>query len=146
MDILSIFAERFKELTEDTNLTHEEIAKIAGCGHGSISRWKNGTCLPTLKNIIRVTAYFNCSIDFLLNRKETPEINSVALVSSFGERLKSSAKAKHKTLYAVSVDLTMNDVNIYRWANGQSEPNVYYLIMLANYFNCSVDYLIGRKD
>lgn len=35
---------------------------------------------------------------------------------------------------------------ILNWENGLYSPNVKQLIQLANIFNCSIDYLVGRKD
>lgn len=35
---------------------------------------------------------------------------------------------------------------VQRWEVGKSEPNIFQLIALADYFNVSVDYLIGRSD
>ena len=36
--------------------------------------------------------------------------------------------------------------NIGRWENGEVDPSSAFLIQLADYFECSIDYLIGRED
>lgn len=36
--------------------------------------------------------------------------------------------------------------NIGRWENSENEPTSSFLIALANYFECSIDYLVGRSD
>lgn len=36
--------------------------------------------------------------------------------------------------------------NIGRWENEENEPTVSSLIALANYFHCSIDYLVSRSD
>ncbi|MBR2870407.1 MAG: helix-turn-helix transcriptional regulator [Clostridia bacterium] len=36
--------------------------------------------------------------------------------------------------------------NIGRWENGENEPSYSQLIKLADFFNCSIDYLVGRED
>lgn len=36
--------------------------------------------------------------------------------------------------------------SVYNWENGISEPNIDLLIKLANYFECSIDYLLGRES
>lgn len=33
---------------------------------------------------------------------------------------------------------------VQRWETGKSYPNVYQLIKLSNYFDVSIDYLVGR--
>ena len=51
--------------------------------------------------------------------------------------------------------LTQNDVaeaiktsrtNIGRWEKGENEPAASFVIQLANFFECSTDYLLGRSD
>ncbi len=36
--------------------------------------------------------------------------------------------------------------NIGRWENGENEPTYSQLIKLADFFGCSIDYLVGRED
>lgn len=35
---------------------------------------------------------------------------------------------------------------VQRWEVGKSEPNIFQLLGLADYFNVSIDYLVGRSD
>lgn len=39
-----------------------------------------------------------------------------------------------------------NTTNIYNWRNGEKSPKLNNLIKIANYFECSLDYLLGRSD
>ncbi len=32
------------------------------------------------------------------------------------------------------------------WTQGKSLPSIIYLVKIADYFNVSADYLLGRKD
>ena len=52
-------------------------------------------------------------------------------------------------------NLTQSDVanaintsrtNIGRWEKGLNEPAANYIILLADFFECSTDYLLGRSD
>lgn len=36
--------------------------------------------------------------------------------------------------------------NISRWEKGENEPSYKQLVSLADFFNCSIDYLVGRTD
>lgn len=47
---------------------------------------------------------------------------------------KEIAKQLHRTVGCIS-----------NWELGISEPNIEDLIELSNYFNCSIDYLVGRE-
>ena len=46
----------------------------------------------------------------------------------------------------VSRDLDVSMGNISDWKNGRSVPNAVSLVKLADYFGCSVDYLLGRTE
>lgn len=44
------------------------------------------------------------------------------------------------------MDLNMNQNTVSRYETGEREPGIDELIRIADYFNVSVDYLIGRTD
>ncbi len=46
----------------------------------------------------------------------------------------------------VSADTGISTGNISDWKKGRSMPTAIKLDILANYLNCSVDYLLGRTD
>lgn len=46
----------------------------------------------------------------------------------------------------LAMDLNMNQNSISRYENGRREADYSTLILFADYFNVSVDYLIGRTD
>ena len=46
----------------------------------------------------------------------------------------------------VSDDTGISTGNISEWKNGRSLPSAVKLDILADYLNCSVDYLLGRTD
>ncbi len=53
---------------------------------------------------------------------------------------------KDLSLYKVSKETSIPKSIIYEWASGKREPVSEYLIKLADYLDCSVDYLLGRTD
>lgn len=38
------------------------------------------------------------------------------------------------------------ETTISGWYNSQKKPNLDSLMLLADYFNCSIDYLVGREN
>ena len=44
---------------------------------------------------------------------------------------------------AKSVGLSKGVISL--WENGKREPTMSSLILLADFFNCSIDYLVGRE-
>jgi transcriptional regulator with XRE-family HTH domain len=45
---------------------------------------------------------------------------------------------------ALACDTTQETIS--RWEAGVQEPKISYLILLANFFNVSTDYLLGIED
>ena len=63
-----------------------------------------------------------------------------------GERLKQLRKEKGITQKTVAVHLGMVETSYQRFEYGTVRPGLEKLIALADYFDVSVDYLIGRSD
>jgi len=62
------------------------------------------------------------------------------------EKFNELLKAKGLSLYRVAKDTGIPKSIIYEWASGEREPVSEYLVPLADYLDCSVDYLLGRTD
>ena len=62
------------------------------------------------------------------------------------ENLKKLRESKNITQVKLAIDLEVSQELISRYELGSSFPQPNMLIKLANYFNCSVDYLLGITD
>lgn len=61
-------------------------------------------------------------------------------------RLKTLRKQKNITQLKLAMDLHMNQNTISRYETGEREAGYKELIMIADYFNVSIDYLLERSD
>ena len=61
-------------------------------------------------------------------------------------RLKELRKKKGISQLRLATDLNTTQNTISRYETGEREPGIAELIKIAEYFNVSVDYLIGRTD
>ena len=61
-------------------------------------------------------------------------------------KLKEIRKAKKISQLKLAMDLNMNQNTISRYETGEREPGINELIKIADYFNISVDYLLGRTN
>ena len=61
-------------------------------------------------------------------------------------RLKEIRKNRKISQLKMAMDLHTNQNTISRYETGEREPGVKELIKIADYFNVSVDYLLGRTD
>ena len=62
------------------------------------------------------------------------------------QRLKELRTKKHISQVKLAMDLNMNQNSISRYENGEREADYETLIVFADYFCVSVDYLLGRTD
>jgi transcriptional regulator with XRE-family HTH domain len=62
------------------------------------------------------------------------------------EILKELRKNRGLTQKELSEKLKIGQATIAGYENGSREPHIYSLIAYANFFECSVDYLLGRED
>ncbi len=61
-------------------------------------------------------------------------------------RLKELRKKKKITQLKLALDLNMNQNSVSRYENGEREADYSSLIAFADYFDVSIDYLLGRTD
>ena len=61
-------------------------------------------------------------------------------------RLKELRKKKGISQLRLATDLNTTQNTISRYETGEREPGIDELIKIAEYFNVSVDYLIGRTE
>ena len=63
----------------------------------------------------------------------------------FYAQLQRLCKDNGEKITPLLIKLNMSTGNIEKWRNGKM-PNGDTLIKLADYFDCSLDYLVGRSD
>ncbi|TDX49138.1 helix-turn-helix domain-containing protein [Orenia marismortui] len=67
-------------------------------------------------------------------------------MSTFPERLKKLRIDNNKTLDEMAGDLNTTKATLSRYENGIRQPKMNFTEEIADYFDVSVDYLLGRTD
>ena len=65
---------------------------------------------------------------------------------AIGERLKELRAEKGIGQKKLAKDLSLSNSSISYWETGKQEPSASALLKLAQYFNVSVDYILGLSD
>ena len=65
---------------------------------------------------------------------------------NFCERLKELREEQNLSYRQLGKNTGFSDNSIRRWENGLRTPNIDELIVLAQYFKVSTDYLLGLVD
>ena len=63
---------------------------------------------------------------------------------NFGENLRSLRMTKNLKQAALAEQLNVSAKTISHWENGYTEPSIAQLIMLARFFDVSIDDLVGN--
>lgn len=64
----------------------------------------------------------------------------------FKDHLRTIRKSKNATQKDVAIAVGVTERNYQDWEYGNTKPGFDALIALADYFNVSLDYLVGRSD
>ena len=142
------FQERLEELLLEKNMSRLHLAKLLGVSSTTINGYFNKNYFPQIDIAIKFSEFFDCSLDYLFGltddkkRKYKIDINNLtgALIKNFNQLLKENKLSIAK----VMKDLDMSEYNFYRWRNGKF-PKTVNLILVAKYFDVSVDYLLSIK-
>ena len=145
MSVLAKFTERLNELISERNINASTLARLLHVQPSTVSRYVKGTCLPTYANFIKLLEGFRCSADFLLGLIDfTPENVTYLPVPPFCERFRALMREYGTSQYALHKKTDFSYDNFNKWLKGITCPYVDNLEKLAQAFDCSVDYLIGR--
>ena len=143
MDNLTKFAEVLQDLLIEHNTNPFAFSKSADIHYNIVYNWLNKKSLPSLKKLVFLSDYFECSIDYLLGRT-LDNYYSKKLITPFAVQLRKLIDNQNISAYKLSAKIEIPDSNLSRFLRGESEPLLDNLIKIADYFGCSVDYLVGR--
>lgn len=144
MEILSNFSDSLKELITLHNLTEKSLAEKADIPVSSVSVYINGKQAPYLETLIKLADFFGCSVDFLLNRTVDKGEKQYKPCPPFSQRLNELLKESKLTFQDFQLK-GISKSSFYVWKRGESVPTVDNLVKLAEVFECSVDFVLGRE-
>ena len=146
MDILTNFAENLNDMLIERGITAKSLAVSLGMGEATITRYINNNRVPTVKYLVKIADYFNCSTDYLLGLEDEIYPKTFLPCPPFADRLAYLLKYFNRSAYYLYHDRDITQSKYYNWKNGVSSPSLENVIKLAQIFDCSVDFVIGRSN
>jgi len=143
MEKLSDFADSITELMQEKELNTITLGIAIGTPNSVIHRWKTGKYGLCLSSALKLADYFDCSLEFLMGRTEIRLSYTPQKCPPFYERLLTVMKIHGKSQYRLIKDTSFSGGYLARWKKG-ADPLVETLINLSTYFECTLDYLVGR--
>ena len=131
---------------EELNLTQAVLAKALGVAPSNVSDFLKEIHSPSFSCFVKMLDFFNCSADYLLGLTDFHTDEPLHTVPPFKDRLRAMLKERNISQAQLIRDLPLSSAVPYKWLSGLNEPSVESLLRLAEYFDCTVDYLIGRVN
>ena len=70
------YTERILRILEAQNVTAYKLAKATGISESLFSKWREKpSSRVSSANLVRIADYLDCSVDYLLGRTDTPNVN-----------------------------------------------------------------------
>lgn len=148
MALSKSFQKRFIELTDELDVSsHTEKSKVIGISNTTYFNIYNYGVIPTTTSLMRIADYFNISIDYLIGNTDIDSFIKSNEPISFWERLNSlRTESNIPTIYKLADSIHIHRNNIAQWKKQSSIPLIDDVELIADYFNVSIDYLLGRTD
>lgn len=136
---------RIKQLRLKNGWTQDELGEKLCVKRSAVSKYESGKILLTDDTIKKLVKIFNTSADYILGLDDFDDnIKNMNKRSLFSTRLASLRKERNLTQYSLAENLGFSRGQISNYEQGSREPDQDTLLKIADFFDVSVDYLLGR--
>lgn len=107
----NLFGRRLKEMREDAGLSMLQLAKKIGVSDAAICKWENGLAEPKITYLVRLSEFFDCTIDYLTGKENEYVFPSpkITVTTADGKAVKPLSSSKNAHLAAVTVQLSPDE-------------------------------------
>ena len=139
---------RLKELREKRGIQQKYLSNVLQIAPNTLSQYENNKREPDYKTLKKIADYFEVSVDYILGNTDIEESQSYASNENiiFGQRLKQLRKSHNLTQLEFAKIFNIANGTIGNWESGNREPDFNTLNRIADFFNVSTDYLLGKTD
>lgn len=142
---MSKFSERLAELISERDLNEKAFAENSGVCASCVSFYLQEKSMPTVESLVKIADYCNCSTDFLLGREEENKSDKFKVCPPFCEQILFLKKHFNCSAYQIYHNTDIAKSCYYDWLSGSRQPNLDNIIRLAEHFDCSIDFILGRE-
>lgn len=157
METQEKFTSRIKELMSENEINQRQLSLQCKIPYTTINGWFVKNQRPTIDYIDKIAEFFNCTVDYLLGRENDFGIldnenivkNKNILINNSNSqcyRIRELRTEKKITQQEVANALGITYQAYAHYETGRRQPSPDQLILLADFFNVSVDYLLGRDN
>ena len=140
------FRKRLNELISEQGCSKNEFANLVQVSLPVITRAAIYGIIPSLRPLIKIADYFKISLPYLLGENDDEIFYPSEEHETFHTRLEQLAKEKNVKYAKIAHSMPFTKTFFYEWQRAKTLPSLEYLEAIADYFNVSIDYLLGRTD
>ena len=155
MNSENIFGQRFFELRKTAGMTQKQLGETVGLSMQAINDIEKGRRETTLVKAAALALSLNTTIEYLIGNTNTPINPNISSLKSslesdsglqFSLRLKALRESKNLSMQEAGKETLLGTRRYKNLEEGQIPPVLNELVALADYFDVSIDYLVGRTD
>lgn len=146
MIILTDFSERLNELLAENDLDAIKLAKDVKIHRNTIYRYLAATNTPTLDTALKLANYFQCSLEYLLGRTEFNNKHANKSIPVFSERLRYLFKYFTSNEFQMTKATKISRSSTHDWLTGKRIPSLDNITKIANFYGCTLDFVIGKEN
>ena len=142
----AVFKKNFMQLVGNMDCNNTDAARLIGIDYRVYKSIMEYGKLPKPLTLVRIADYFDLSVDFLLGRSAQRSFVRAETPTPFPQRYAALKRKRGLTDYAVAQKLFISTSYPAAWKKFGFLPSLENLVMLAELFGVSLDYLLGRTD
>lgn len=138
------FAEILRDLIDDTGLTFKALAKNFGISGTQLSNYLKGS-MPTITVIIKMSRYFNCSVDYLFGLEDRMGncLKDDFDLNSFVTKYENMLKKMNMTQFRFAQTYDLSESSLSQWKSGNT-PSLQMIYLIAIKSGLSMNYLLSK--
>lgn len=143
---MSKFHERLAGLIIESETSVQELSEKYGFSLSALYKWLRGVCYPSFDNLVLLADNFGCSADYLLGLKDDEvEYTANEQRQPFDVLFSDLLKEKNVSEYRLVKQTGLARSKVDEWRKAASLPSVESLVLVAKFFDVTVDRLFGRE-
>ncbi len=132
---------KLKELRTQKKINQQKLAKDIGVSRSTVAMWETDSSQPSNEMLLKLADYFNVSVDFLLGKENTVKRSKDKIMNNILVLL----EKKNKTIEELCKYLDISEYTFEDWIKGEDKTYNLYLPHIAEFFNVTVDEIVGRE-
>lgn len=142
---MSNLSERLKDLMAEAEVNAPMLSSKINLENSAILRFIKAERLPSATSLVKLADFFRCTTDYLFGLSDVLDDRPFKQRPPFHEQLGNLLDYFKLTKYRLVKETKISEQTVINWHKGRYEPTVESLIRLSKYFNCSVDFVLGRE-